>query len=91
MPMTSFSGVSMSSAEILRARHHQLLGLTQVQPQRALQAAVLVGLEQSAVAALGDEQLDLLGRVDVPVRLLRRAESRSSSRPVPFSHLMNGR
>ena len=49
----------MSSAEISRARHHQLLGLPQVQPQRALQPPVLVGLEQSAVAAFGDEQLDL--------------------------------
>ena len=57
----------------LAPRHHQLLGLTQIQPQRALQPAMLVGLEQSAVAALGDEQLDLVRRVDVPVGLIRRA------------------
>ena len=58
----------------LAARHHQLLGLSQIQPQRALQTAVLVGLEQSAVAALGDEQLDLVRRVDVAMRLMRRAD-----------------
>ena len=51
----------------LAARHHQLLGLPQVQPQRALQPAVLVGLEQAAVAALRDEQLDFLWRMDVTV------------------------
>ncbi len=62
----------MSERGDLAPRHHQLLGLTEIQPQRALQAAMLVGLEQSAVAALGDEQLDLVRRVDVPMGLIRR-------------------
>ena len=57
----------------LAARHHQLLGLPQVQPQRALQPEVLVGLEQAAVAAFRDQQLDFLGRVDVTVPLMRGA------------------
>ena len=56
------------------ARHHELLGRPQVQPQRAQKALMLVWLEQAAVAALGDQQLDLLRRVNVPVRRLRDAE-----------------
>ena len=54
------------------ARHHQLLRLPQVQSQRALQPLVLVGLQQAAVTALGNQQLDLIRRMDVPVRLARR-------------------
>ena len=42
-------------------RNHQLTCLPQVQPQRTLKTAMLVGLEQAAVTALGDEQLDLVG------------------------------
>ena len=76
---TSSSGVLMSSAEILPPRHHELLGLPQVEPQRALQAAVLVGFEQAAVAALGDQQLDLVGRVDVTVRLRRRRRAAAAA------------
>ena len=64
----------MSIAEILRRGHHQLLRLPQVEAQRTLQAAVLVRLEQAAVAALGDQQLDFVRRVDVPVRLRGSAE-----------------
>ena len=72
--MTSCSGVSMLMRRDLAARHHQLLRLPQVQSQRTLQAPVLVRLEQSAVTALGDQQLDLFRRVDVTVAVLRRAE-----------------
>ena len=32
-----------------------------------MQPDLLLRLEQAAVAALGDEQLDLFGRVDVPM------------------------
>ena len=70
-----------------RSRHHQLPGLPQVQPQGALQPPVLVRLQQPAVAALGDEQLDLLGRVDVAVAR-GGAHGRSSRMPLPFSHVM---
>ena len=65
----------------LASRHHQLLGLAQVQPQRALQSAVLVGLEQAAVAALRDEQLDLVRRVNVAVSLMRRAQQAEEEQP----------
>ena len=50
-----------------RARHHQLSCGPQAEPQRAVQAHLLLRLEQPAVAALGDEQRDLLGRVHVAV------------------------
>ena len=58
----------------LGARHHQLARLSQIEPQRALQPAMFVGLEQPAIAALGNEQLDLVGRVDVAMRCERRAQ-----------------
>jgi hypothetical protein len=69
MVMTSLSGVSMFSASNLRARNHQLLRLTHVQPQRAPQTPVFVRFEKAAIAALGNEQLDLLRRVDVSMCL----------------------
>ena len=48
-----------------RARHHQLPRGAQAQSQRLVQPHLLLRFEQTAVAAFGDEQLDLLGRVDV--------------------------
>ena len=48
-----------------RARNHQLPRGAQPEPQRLVQPHLLLRLEQPAVAALGDEQLDLLGRVHV--------------------------
>ena len=50
-----------------RARHHELARGAQPEPQRAVQPHLLLRLEQPAVAALRDEQLDLLRRVHVAV------------------------
>ena len=58
----------------LGPRDHQLLRLPEVQAKRAAQAAMLVGFEESAVAALRDQQLDLFRRVNVTMRLGRRAD-----------------
>ena len=74
MPMTSLSGVLMSSAAILRRGTISCLAWRRFSRSARCSRQVLVGLEQSAVAAFGDEQLDLLGRVDVAVGLMRRAE-----------------
>ena len=56
------------------ARHHQLTGVAQAEPERAVQPHLLLRLEQAAVAALGDEQRDLLGRVHVTMPVLGSAE-----------------
>ena len=50
-----------------RPRHHQLPRAAQAEPERLVQPDLFLRLEQAAVAALGDEELDLLGRVDVPM------------------------
>ena len=57
-----------------RARHHQLPRGSQAEPQRAVQPHLFLRLEQSAVAALGDQQLDLLRRVHVAVAGRRHAQ-----------------
>ena len=49
------------------ARHHQLPRAAQAEPERAVQPDLLLRLEQPAVAAFRDEQLDLFGRVHVAV------------------------
>ncbi len=46
-------------------RHHQVAGGTQAQPQRPSQPLVFVGLQQATVAALHNQEFDLVGRVDV--------------------------
>ena len=60
----------MSTGTIVRRleRHHQVARRAPAEPQRAVQALLFVGLEQAAVAALGDEQLDFIRRVQVPLR-----------------------
>ena len=57
-------GVRFDSREP-RARDHQLASRPQPEPQRAVQADLFERLEQASVAALGNEQLDLLWGVDV--------------------------
>jgi len=47
------------------AGHHQVGRRQPAEPECAVQPAFLVGLEQAAVAALDEQQLDLLGRVHV--------------------------
>ena len=49
-----------------------------------MQPHLLLRLEQPAVAALGDEQRDLFGRVDVTVPGRRQPSSRSMSTPLPL-------
>ena len=58
----------------LAPRHHQLARGSQAEAQRALQAPVLVRLEEAAVTALRDQQLQLLGRVHVAVPRMPDAE-----------------
>ena len=48
-----------------RARDHQLPRGAQAEAQRTVQAHLLERLEQAAVAAFGDQQLDLFRRMDV--------------------------
>ena len=68
-----------------RARDHQLPRGAQAEPQRPVQPHLLVRLEQAAVAALGDEQLDLFGRVDVAMAgVVDAACSFSSRMPLPL-------
>ena len=43
------------------ARHHQLPRGAQAEPQRAMEPHLFLRLEQTAVAALGDQQRDLFG------------------------------
>jgi hypothetical protein len=47
------------------ARDHQLSRGSQAEPERAMQPNLFERLEQATVPALRDEELDLLGRVDV--------------------------
>ncbi len=56
------------------ARDHQLSRRAQPEPQRAVQSHLLLGFEEPAVATLGDQQLDFLRRVDVPVACRRNAD-----------------
>ena len=82
----------MSSAAMLPSRHHQLLRLLNIQPQRSLQTPVFVGLEQTAVPALRNQELDLIRRMNVSMGLAQvHPSSRRKSTPVPLNHLMNGR
>ena len=62
-----------------RARHHQLSCGPQAEPQRAVEANLLFGFEQPAVAALGDEQRDFLGRMDVAVARSRARAAASAA------------
>jgi len=50
-------------------RDHELFGLTKVEPQGALQPLVLVGFEEAAVAALGDQELNFIRGMNMPVGL----------------------
>ena len=68
-----------------RARHHQLARGAQAEPQRAMQPHLFLRLQQSAVAALRDQQLDLLRRVDVAVAGRRHAQQpQHAATPLPF-------
>ena len=64
---TSANGVATSIAASRARGTISWLGGAQSEPQRPVQPHLLLRLEQAAVAALGDEQLDLLGRVHVAV------------------------
>ena len=59
--------------------------VAQAETERAVEPHLLLRLEQPAVAALRDQQRDLLGRVDVAVAGWRHAQQPSSSTPLPFS------
>ncbi len=52
----------------------------ETEAQGTLQSPEFIGLEQPAVVALRDQQLDLLGRVHVPVRTMRAAEQAQDER-----------
>ena len=49
------------------ARHHQLARVAEAETKRAVEPHLFLRLEQSAVAAFGDEQPDLVRRVHVTV------------------------
>ena len=80
MRSTSSTGVADVDRRQPCARHHQLARGAQPKPQRTMQAHLLFGLEQSAVAALRDQQLDLFGRVDVPMAGRRDAQQPQQQR-----------
>ena len=90
MRRTSGKGVAASTDGQALARHHQLCRGAQPEPQRAVQPHLLLRLEQPAVAALGDQQLDLFRRVHVPMAGRRHAERRSRSMPLPLRKEMDG-
>ena len=56
------------------ARDHQLLRIPKPETQRTVQPHLLLRLEQPAVAAFGDQERNLLGRMDVPMARARDAE-----------------
>ena len=90
MRSTSRSGVAISIAASRVARHHQLPRVAQSEPQRAVQAHLLLRLEQPAVAALRDQQIDLFRRMDVTMRRRRhRAGSRAAAAALRSRMTMN--
>ena len=66
--------------------NHDLADRTNSHAQRAVQPLVFIGLEQAAVAALGNQQHDLFRRMDVAVRPCSHAEHPENRNPAAIQN-----